>query len=300
MKPRHGYADDEADRRLDLRKVELDVGELLTECESRAAEQNRVLRVENTHKTFEGVYVIDPALCIEAVLKSVETMSMKGRYPVSAFIQPSLERSRKKNVEIIIASDLNAATSSGWDDDLRIAARSRVLKIWLQENGVLARDRGGVDSDLSVRLVFAVSPQDEQECPLQVVPACNSRILLVENCEETCILLARQLRDWGYAVAEAHSSEQAIQILDTEPGFEYGVFDLNLPGLSGEQLAAYCRGQDDLKGLKLIAISGEDLNPNSGLFDSCLAKPFRPVDLKRTLEAISPSRSFEALRSISA
>lgn len=263
------------------------MGELLSECANAAAEKRVALSIERIDEAIEDMVVVYPTLCIEAVMRSIEVMSMEGRYPVSMSVRSSLKRSRMKSVEIILANNLTSAALPELGDGRRNAARVSVLRIWLQENGVFLRERGDVKMGLTIGLFFEAVSREEQAPSARVVRSAKKRVLLVEDYRESCTFFARQLRDWGYAVAEAHSAEKAIQILDTEPRFEFGVFDLNLPGLSGEQLAAYCRAQDDLKRMKLIAISGESSRLPNRTFDACLAKPFGLEDLKRMLVRVS-------------
>ena len=285
MKLTHSFSKDDIEKRFkghEARKGELGMGELLSQCANRAAEKRMVLDIERIDEGTESMAIVDPTLCIEAVMRSIEVMSIGGRCPVRVSVRSSL-----KSVEIILANNLAHAGLPGLGDRRRNSARLSVLRIWLQEHGVLARKKGEVETGISIRLFFEAISGGKGEPSKRIVQPGKRRVLLVEDYRDSCTFFASQLRDLGYAVAEAHSAENAIQILDTEPGFEFGVFDLNLPGLSGEQLAAYCHAQDDLKRMKLIAISGESSRLPNRIFDGCLAKPFELENLKRMLERVS-------------
>ena len=154
------------------------------------------------------------------------------------------------------------------------------------------RERYDMRTGVTLRLRLDAELPDDGRHSSDAEVKAKPRVLLVEDYYGVCELLAHPLREWGYAVAEAHSGENALQILDTEPGFEFGVFDLRLPGLSGEELASYCRAHEDLKRMKLIAISGERERLDNDLFDRSLAKPFGPSDLKRLLEEVLETESF--------
>jgi len=268
--------------RRDSRKLE--IGDLLAECANRANDRNLNLAIGRVEGELEGVAVPDPTLFVEAILKSIEAVGTIGGFKTRLSVRFNSEIPRTKRVEIVLASEYSLARESSLTEGLRSAARFSVLKTWLQENEVRSQDWKSTEKSVSIRLIFETQSIDEYGEGESRQPASKGRVLLVEDYRESCTLYAEVLQEWGYSVATAHSAEKAIHILDTEPGFDIGIFDLNLPGISGEQLADYCRAHYDLLSMKLVAISGESCRLPNRLFNACLAKPFGHTELKRTLD----------------
>jgi DNA-binding response OmpR family regulator len=62
------------------------------------------------------------------------------------------------------------------------------------------------------------------------------RILLIEDDESLRLILARHLRASGFAVEEAGSAEQALEVLGAGLRPHLVILDLNLPGETGWEL----------------------------------------------------------------
>jgi len=114
-------------------------------------------------------------------------------------------------------------------------------------------------------------------------PFSDERVLLVEDNAFTRDVIKANLQQWGLKVCLATSAEDAIRILDTEPLFDLGIFDISLPGKSGEALAKHCRACPDLEKMRLVSLSGVNYGPPSAQFDRALAKPITMDDLRREL-----------------
>jgi CheY-like chemotaxis protein len=108
-------------------------------------------------------------------------------------------------------------------------------------------------------------------------------VLLVEDHPDVAEALAGLLRRWGCEVQVAPHGLQALALVEQQP-FELGLFDLDLPGLDGFELARLLR--DRLP--RLIALSArsdvlsESLAREAG-FGAFLRKPVEPERLREVL-----------------
>lgn len=117
----------------------------------------------------------------------------------------------------------------------------------------------------------------------------NRRVLVVEDDEDSALLLAETLGDAGYSVEVAHDGTSALEkAAEFKP--EIGVFDVGLPDMDGYQLASRMRALSGLPaGLRLIALTGyggdeERQRSRAAGFDVHLVKPVMPDVLQRALE----------------
>jgi CheY-like chemotaxis protein len=118
----------------------------------------------------------------------------------------------------------------------------------------------------------------------------DRRVLVVEDDEDSALLLAETLGDHGYTVEVAHDGESAIQkALVFRP--QVAVLDVGLPDMDGYQLAAKLRVLEELpKDLRLIALTGyggddERRRSREAGFDVHLVKPILPDALAQAIEA---------------
>jgi DNA-binding response OmpR family regulator len=115
------------------------------------------------------------------------------------------------------------------------------------------------------------------------------RILIADDNRDTVATTAALLRDEGYEVREAHNGKDAmVGIADFDP--DVVVADINMPGLSGWQLAKAVRRVSGYRRPLLVAISGHYnaaadrvLTDMSG-FNHFLPKPFDMKDLLALIE----------------
>jgi len=118
----------------------------------------------------------------------------------------------------------------------------------------------------------------------------------VDDEESVRKFIKRVLRNvYGSEVA----AEEAVD------GFEAGkkmtelrpalvVLDVLLPGLDGERVCRMIRADDDLKGVKVLAISGINVDQTKKRMlaagaDDFLGKPFGVEDLEKKLRAFLPA-----------
>jgi CheY-like chemotaxis protein len=104
-----------------------------------------------------------------------------------------------------------------------------------------------------------------------------------------CESLAAILRDLGHEVRIAHDGLQAV---DKATAWmpEFVLLDINMPGLNGYDAARRLRSQFPSSRMRLVMISGADLEPavleaaRQAGFDECLDKLLDFGALKKLLE----------------
>ena len=110
-------------------------------------------------------------------------------------------------------------------------------------------------------------------------------ILVVDDERNIRRTLRMVLEPEGYAVLEAESAEQALELLEAEP-VDLGIFDIRLPGMDG--LALLSRARELWRDLPVIVISGHA--DTSDVVDAVKrgAADFfsKPVDRDRVLVSV--------------
>ena len=104
-----------------------------------------------------------------------------------------------------------------------------------------------------------------------------SRILIVEDDEDTRLVLEETLQDLGHIVAAANDGVRALEMAkELHP--EVAIVDIGLPKMDGYELARRLRSSNGASEMKLIALSGygrqKDLQRSEEAgFDVHLVKP---------------------------
>lgn len=113
------------------------------------------------------------------------------------------------------------------------------------------------------------------------------RVLVIDDDEELCELLAEYLQPEGFVSEAVHDGEQgAARAVSGE--FSFVVLDVMLPGLQGFEVLRRIRAQSRVPVLMLTA-RGEDVDRIVGLelgADDYLPKPFNPRELVARLRAV--------------
>ena len=120
------------------------------------------------------------------------------------------------------------------------------------------------------------------------MPAAKSLKVMVVDDQQTMRGLARQcLKRIGIVdVALAASGDDAIKQLKGG-NFDVVISDLNMPGMSGVELAKEVKGDDELKEIPFLLATSEMFRDQAeeGLVDHFVVKPFSVADLKTALKA---------------
>jgi DNA-binding response OmpR family regulator len=135
--------------------------------------------------------------------------------------------------------------------------------------------------------ISGVHPSGEREIVSSLEYKRGSEtILLVEDEELLCQVLAEMLGQLGYQVFRATSAKQALTLSQEYPGkIDVLITDVLMPELPGPQLADSLR--DSRPGLKVIFVSGDmEANRVLGIGDVILQKPFSMKILSAKLREV--------------
>ena len=114
-------------------------------------------------------------------------------------------------------------------------------------------------------------------------PLLSSRILLVEDHEDTAAALARLLECSGCRVKVASSAAEALGFAADEC-FDLIVCDIGLPEISGRELMRELRQRYGLRGIALTGFAHDDIKTGGETgFEEYLVKP---IDVAQLVGAI--------------
>jgi nitrogen-specific signal transduction histidine kinase/CheY-like chemotaxis protein len=130
----------------------------------------------------------------------------------------------------------------------------------------------------------SVTPQEAPAANAPPPEATQNLALLVEDDPSVRQIVRRLLLDVGYAVIEAETGTEALQILDQTPGIQLLLSDIVMPGgVDGRQVARHALTMGGIP--QIVLMSGyapdSDLLPNVPL----LSKPFTKAQLTAALTA---------------
>lgn len=121
----------------------------------------------------------------------------------------------------------------------------------------------------------------------------NLHVLIVDDSPVMRKIVLRVLRMSGLAidaVHEASSGEEAWEILQREQDINLGLFDVNMPGMNGEELTTRLRNTERFKELPIVIVSTEGSAERKRRFEQLgvgfLHKPFEPENLVETIAQV--------------
>ncbi len=124
--------------------------------------------------------------------------------------------------------------------------------------------------------------------------ATHLKLLLVDDNQRNCKVISKQLTAWKTDVSVVNSSSEAMRLLDEslrdseKPSFDIALIDMNMPEISGSELAKSIRIDqrfDSLKIVMMTALNYKDNDELSQLRGSAhFPKPATTLDLLMTLE----------------
>jgi two-component system cell cycle response regulator CpdR len=105
-------------------------------------------------------------------------------------------------------------------------------------------------------------------------------VLVVDDEPLVLEVTASMLEDLGCVVTTASSGADAMRTLADDPSITILITDINMPGMSGYELAE--RAATSRPGLRVLLLSGRE---PGGHGYPMIRKPFKQDDLRRTMEA---------------
>jgi CheY-like chemotaxis protein len=147
----------------------------------------------------------------------------------------------------------------------------------------------GKGSTFTVRLPASEVKQKMRRLPTATTSSLGSRrVLVVDDYEPNLKTLSRMLRLMGHEVATAKNGEETLECLDVfKP--EVILLDINMPGMSGYEVAARIKKLPQYQNITLIALTGyghetDRQRAKKAGFHHHLVKP---VEVKRLEEVLA-------------
>ncbi|MEX0712428.1 MAG: response regulator [Pirellulales bacterium] len=114
------------------------------------------------------------------------------------------------------------------------------------------------------------------------------RVLIVEDDQDSADMFSLLLRHWGYEVQSCPTGESAV---DHAPAFKPDVVlvDIGLPAMNGFQVVKHLRSMAELKGARMIAVTGYSNREvvercDAAGFDGRILKPVHATALHAAVE----------------
>ena len=117
-------------------------------------------------------------------------------------------------------------------------------------------------------------------------------VLIVDDNPETVNLLAKALEFEGIRVRTASSVLRALEAMyDGSPRPALIITDLMMPQTTGWDFLKHLRGEDGLRGIPVIVITGAEPGESERLADLVIQKPFDPTVLADTVRSMLLSKA---------
>ena len=143
--------------------------------------------------------------------------------------------------------------------------------------------------DQVVRELYALDAETGHHSEQPAGPTPRRTALVVEDNANECELLAGFLRTFNFQVATACDGADALAYLSRHQKPDIVLLDMNLPRISGNQAVREIRGNPQLAGVKLFAISGMTpgqcgVSTGPQGVDRWFTKPLRPDALVAAID----------------
>jgi CheY-like chemotaxis protein len=117
-----------------------------------------------------------------------------------------------------------------------------------------------------------------------------ARVLVVDDHSTNLRLIGGVLESQGFSHQTAENGQMALQMLE-EQAFDLVLLDIQMPGLSGTEVAKRIRSNPKTSSLKLIAVTalampGDREEILRAGFDGYVAKPFKIPELLEVVRAV--------------
>jgi CheY-like chemotaxis protein len=118
-------------------------------------------------------------------------------------------------------------------------------------------------------------------------------VLLVDDDLDQRIVISQVLDFYDAKVTVADCGQEALHLLENDPSFNLGLFDIRMPGMSGWQLLEEVRKhtQPTVRDMPIIAITanvmqGDRARVLSAGFKGYIPKPIEPITLVEDIRSI--------------
>ena len=178
---------------------------------------------------------------------------------------------------------------------LGLAIAKRLSEIMGGDVGV--HSEAGKGSTFWFTACLGASDQPVQaEARQRIGPAGQTlRVLVVDDNAVNLDILHAQIASWGFDVQTAGGGEEALEMLYEATGegrtFDLGILDMNMPGMSGTDLARAIKASGKLRDTTLILLTSLSCSmaDAKGEFVAMLTKPVRQSQLLDAVVSAFPS-----------
>jgi two-component system cell cycle response regulator DivK len=120
----------------------------------------------------------------------------------------------------------------------------------------------------------------------------SATVLHVEDNPDNRMLIRDLLQFRGYRVVEVSDGAQALSTAEREQP-DIILMDVQLPGVSGLELARRIKARSDLRHIPIVAVtsfalSGDDKRAFAAGCDAYVAKPYEPRELVKLIQRLLP------------
>ena len=116
-----------------------------------------------------------------------------------------------------------------------------------------------------------------------------AKILIVDDLRENLLALEALIREDGRAIFQAQSGEAALDLM-LEHEFALAILDVQMPGMTGLELAELMRGTDKTRGIPIVFVSAaaKDLNyAFAGYESGAIDFLYKPLDAHAVRSKVS-------------
>lgn len=118
----------------------------------------------------------------------------------------------------------------------------------------------------------------------------KGKILIVDDFDDTRLLLRTWLQKKGYEIVEAENGNQAVSMAETESP-DLIIMDVEMPGLDGLAATRKIRSSEQGGRVPIVAVSayGAELFRDDALAAGCdeyVSTPFEPGELERLIRTL--------------
>nr|WP_294795357.1 two-component regulator propeller domain-containing protein [uncultured Mucilaginibacter sp.] len=155
----------------------------------------------------------------------------------------------------------------------------------LMGGNITVASEPGIGTTFYFTIKCKSSKEENQEVePPNLDKVKGRQVLVVDDNATNRRILQLQLENWGLKVTLASSGQEALHILNSKPGFDLVITDMQMPEMDGVQLSTAIKEKNKtLPIILLSSIGGETKKEHPNLFTAVLTKPVKQHALSKII-----------------